>query len=285
LLSDKYARPDGGFYSVDSNRVRPNKYAATALLARTYLYTSKWDSAEIQASNVINNSNVYSLASDLSKVFLASTTLYTNKESIWQLQVANAGNYCTVEGNTFVPVNNTTTPNYFLIPQLLSAFETGDLRRTNWVGTTIPVIGGVATTYYYPYKFRIPKGSANNITEYYMPFRLAEQYLIRAEAKAQLNKLSEAIADLNVIRARANLPSLSNSLSQSQVLAAVAQERRIELFAEMGNRWFDLKRTAQADNVIGALKSATWQAYAKLLPIPLLEMQKDPNLVQNPGYQ
>jgi len=112
---------------------------------------------------------------------------------------------------------------------------------------------------------------------------LAEQYLIRAEARAEKNNLNGAIDDLNMIRERAGLSPLLPSSDQSQVLAAVAQERRIELFAEWGHRWLDIKRTKTADQILGPIKSL-WKSTAQLYPIPTLEIQTDPNLKQNPGY-
>lgn len=294
LLADQYPNSAGGFYANNSVRIRPNKAAATALLGRVYLYTKDWDNAETQASNVIDNSSVYSLLPDLNKVFFASTESNINTEAIWQLQVANSGTYSTKEGNRFIPAylakdfppdvvaSNLAyfVPAYFLSNELLNAFEVGDLRKSKWTDTT-GILNG--TNYYYPYKFKVRQGNSGNITEYYMPLRFAEQYLIRAEARAHTGKLNEAVSDLNVIRTRAGLLGLPNSLNQTQVLNAVAQERRVELFAEWGHRWFDLKRTEQADNVLGALKP-TWRPFAKLFPIPLSELQTDPNLTQNPGY-
>src|SRR5207245_162544 len=100
-------------------------------------------------------------------------------------------------------------------------------------------------------------------TEYYMMLRLAEQYLIRAEARAQQNNLAGSILDLNVIRTRAGLQNLSASLTQAQVLRAVEQERRIELFAELGHRWLDLKRTGQATAILAPIKP-NWNSNAQL---------------------
>ena len=118
-----------------------------------------------------------------------------------------------------------------------------------------------------------------------MVLRLAEQYLIRAEARAQQNtNLTGAIDDLNIIRERAGIPDLLTSLDQPQVLSAVAHERQTELFAEWAHRWLDLKRRDQADVVLSAIKS-TWKPTAILYPIPVTELQSDPNLVQNAGYQ
>jgi hypothetical protein len=209
-------------------------------------------------------------------VFLANST-----EAILQLQLANRPPYSTQEGQYFIPPDSVTSPYYALTSQLLGAFEPGDGRRTAWVDSTN--LSGTSAYLYYPFKYKVRKDTTGNITEYYMLLRLAEQYLIRAEARANQNKLPDAISDLNVIRARAGLPNLSSALSQSQVLSAVARERRIELFAEWGHRWLDLKRTGQADAVLAPIKSQ-WQPTAKLYPIPQSELIADPNLRQNPGY-
>ena len=124
------------------------------------------------------------------------------------------------------------------------------------------------------------------VTEYYTVLRLAEQYLIRAEARAQQKiNLPGAISDLNLIRNRAGLDSLSPTLNQQQVMAAVAQERRVELFAEWGHRWLDLKRTGQISAVFNTIPyKSQYQPFQQLYPIPLGELQNDPNLRQNPGY-
>jgi len=264
-----------GDYSISGGaRIRVNQSGANALLARVYLYQKQWPQAETAASAVIGNS-LYSLVPDLNQVFLANSP-----EAIlqWQLQ-ANMYPYATMEGNTFVPADPSTPPNYFLTDQLLGSFEVGDQRKIAWIDST----NYSGTTYYYPYKYKVMVGSTGPITEYPMILRLAEQYLIRAEARAQQNNLTGAISDLDAIRVRAGLPTLSNSLTQSQILTAVMQERRIELLAEWGHRWLDLKRTDQADAILSPLKP-TWQPSAKLYPIPPSEMTNDANLTQNPGY-
>jgi len=119
--------------------------------------------------------------------------------------------------------------------------------------------------------------------------RVAEQYLIRAEARAHLNKLNDAIDDINVIRARASLGGLPYLQEQNGVLDAVAKERQIELFAEWGHRWFDLKRTGKIDSVMSQITpqkigGGMWNSYQQLYPIPRGEMISDPNLTQNNGY-
>jgi hypothetical protein len=116
-------------------------------------------------------------------------------------------------------------------------------------------------------------------------FRLAEQFLIRAEARAHLDKITganSAKADLNMIRDRAGLPPTVAS-TKEEMLAAILQERRMELFVEWGHRWFDLKRTGKASEVLSVLKPR-WDPTDVLYPIPYNELQLNPNMMQNAGY-
>lgn len=257
-----------------SGRVRANKWAATALLARVYLYQSKWSDAEAASTSVIS-SGMYSLVSPLTSVFLSGSN-----EAIYQfLPIVSGAN--TIEGLRFIPSSSGAVPTYPVTTSLLNFFETGDNRKSTWLGSN--TIG--TTTYYYPYKYRVRTGST--ITENYMVLRLAEQYLIRAESKAQQGTdLSGAIADLNIIRNRAGLLPLSTSLTQSQVKAAVAQERRAELFVEWGHRWFDLKRTGAINTVLGGSPPVkpNWNSNAALFPIPSAQILLNSALTQNPGY-
>jgi len=80
------------------------------------------------------------------------------------------------------------------------------------------------------------------------------------------------------------LPTYSGATDQASVLSAIMKERQVELFAEWGHRWFDLKRTNTANSVLGAEKPTTWKSTAVLYPIPVTEIINNPKLVQNPGY-
>src|SRR5207237_1230375 len=86
---------DGNLSTVTSERVRPTKWAAAALLARAYLFTGDWENAQQQSSMVINNSSLFSLT-DLNSAFQKN-----NNESIWQLQPVNA-DWNTEEAKLFV---------------------------------------------------------------------------------------------------------------------------------------------------------------------------------------
>jgi hypothetical protein len=249
-------------------RARINKWAAAALLARVYLYNKEWANAEAQANAVIG-SGLYSLADNLDNVFSA-----TSNEAIWQLysDVSN-----TAEGNAFIPSSETVRPAYAITDHLLNAFEPNDQRKTSWLKAN--TVSG--QLYYYPFKYKIR--AFTPVTEYLLVLRLAEQYLIRAEARAEQNKPIDAKDDLNLIRKRAGLDSTTAS-SRDEILSAIEHERQTELFAEWGHRWLDLKRRDRAHTVLSSLKAPTWQATDVLYPIPMQEILRNPALQQNEGY-
>ena len=119
----------------------------------------------------------------------------------------------------------------------MNDFEPGDHRREHWIQGRL--FDG--DSLFYPYKYKV-FGNYEPITESYIILRLADLYLIRAEARARQNNLITAAEDLNLIRTRAGLPDFSSS-DQNAMLQAIMHERRIEMFSEWGNRWYDLKRT------------------------------------------
>lgn len=272
-------------------RVIPNRWAATALLARVYLYTGNYEQAAAEAGKVIGNNSLYGLEIDPANAFLANS-----KEAIWQMK----------QGVTESLLNNATREAYEVLPNplhtgisrycvttsLLNTFETNDRRRKAWIDSTnnTPTSGSPQGYTWFAYKYKLGRHNAvpsMPSSEYYMVLRLAEMYLVRAEAAANgAGGLAAAIADLNVIRNRAGLPALPATLSAAEVIAAIAHERQVELFAEWGHRWFDLKRTNRAHDVLSNLaEKQPWAGdYQLLYPIPATEITTNPNLLQNTGY-
>ena len=253
-----------------SQRVRPNKYTAKALLARTYLYKHSYPEAANTASAVLNNQSLYALE-NIDTVFLIQS-----KETIWQLQSGAAG-------------KNTTEGAYFIFtsgpPQLVSlsntfynSFESADFRRFNW----IKEVNDNSGIWYHPYKYKENYDTAVS-KEYSVVFRLAEQFLIRAEARVQQGDLIGAKEDLNKIRNRAGLPD-TLAITQEEILEAILNERKAEFFTEYGHRFFDLKRNEKLDNILGSIKPG-WNTTDRLFPIPQTEIDANPGLrPQNLGY-
>ncbi len=264
LLEAANGLPDDFSLSADERTI-PSRYAAFALLARVNLYSGKWSEAEANASRLIGNS-LFSL-SQLDKVFLKNST-----EAIWQLKTGDP-TYNTRECPMMVAISS--SGRVTLTDQLLGSFEPGDLRRSTWVG----LFQDASVTINFPAKYKVNR-RRQPITEYYMVMRLAEQYLIRAEARAKQGDLRGSVSDLNAVRVRSSLPALNESgMSKDDVLNAIYQERRVELFAEWGHRWFDLIRTQKIDAALGY--KPDWESNDAKLPIPLSEITVNPNLKQN----
>jgi len=263
LLPDDYSSSNG-------ERVRPNKWVATALLARVYLFAGQWEDAEAMATALISHETMFGLEPDLDNVFLVNS-----REAIWQLLTA-LGNINTWEGHDMIFSGSPVQ--VALSPLLVDSFEPGDKRRDQWIGTTTDGIN----TFYYPFKYKIQ--TSTDAQEYSMVLRLAEQYLIRAEARAQLGDIVGAQADLNMIRNRAGLPNTTASTT-STLLDDIVRQRRAEFFVEWGHRWLDLKRFDLADAVLSAVK-ANWESTDQLYPIPEIQILNAPNMFgqQNPGY-
>jgi len=253
-----------------TERTRPNKAAAMALLSKVYLYDKNWVKAIAEASGVISQSGTYQLQADL------ATAFQKNKgEHIWQIQnVLNGLN--TYTGYLMILRGRPT--NVYLDKRILDVFEPTDKRRINWI--SFLKVG--VDTFYYAHKYKVGL-DAPTITEYTSLLRLAEVYLIRAEALGMTDKLPEAETDLNVIRNRAGIQPISG-LTKTQFLDSLYLERRRELFAENCSRWFDLKRSGRANAVLSPLKAPNWAPTDALYPLPASELIRNSQLTQNPGY-
>ena len=242
------------------------------MLARVYLYQKDWANAVTYATEVISDTQNLSLMADLNSVFLANSM-----EAIWQLQPVTP-DHATPEAKLFllsVAPKTVTVSN-----ELISAFEPNDKRLYSWLDS-IATDDGV---FYYPVKYKIY--SSDEPTEYTMVIRLAEMFLIRAEALANQNNVAQAVSDVDLIRQRAGLPQIADTQSgigKENLLSVIYHERQVELFTEFAHRWLDLKRTGLDVVTLSAIKAA-YSSDDALYPIPLSEIKADPNLHQNPGY-
>lgn len=251
-------------------RVRPNKATAQALLARVYLYMGLWAEAANSASAVLNNP-LYSWEPDLDKIFLKESTT-----TIWQFK-PDSDSANTKEGNLFI-FNSGPPPTVALTANLVTAFDSKDQRGIHW----IRAITAGTTTWYHSFKYKL-NAKAVNSYEYSIVFRLAEQYLIRAEARVMQGDLIGAKEDLNVIRHTAGLPN-TDAISSIEIREAIIKERRLEFFTEFGHRFFDLKRVGNLDSVL-SISKPKWSDNDALWPLPAQELSANPNLnPQNTGY-
>ena len=258
-------------------RTRATSWAAKALLARIYLYRGKWSQAESMATAVIGNPGLFSILSDPTKVFLANS-----QEGILQYVPPFTSSWMASNLGTSATA---LTPNFVLSDSLYASFETGDLRKADWVG--IKTYGSINYPFPSKYKYVGGVGAIENA----QLLRLSEQYLIRAEARTQQGKFGDAATDVNVVRTRAGLLN-TTATDKPSLMAAIEHEWRTEFFCEWGHRWLDLKRwpgisspaVTRADEVLSVVKGSKWQSTDALYPIPQPEINANVNLTQNPGY-
>ncbi len=258
LLGDVY---------ISGERIRANKHVAAALLARVYLYLGQWENAENESSFLIDNTSLYNLPTDIEEEFLK-----TSRSTILQLKTKING-LSTTEAMTFIFTSG-PPPLVALNKNLVEGMENNDRRRLHWVGE---VTDGTSL-WYYPNKYK--QGTS---AQYSVVFRLAEQYLIRAEARARQNNITGAQQDINILRQRAGLQD-TTAFTPAQLLQAILNERHFELFTEHGHRWFDICRFGITTQILSPIKPG-WQPTDIFLPIPESELLMNPNLnPQNSGY-
>ncbi len=250
-----------------TNGNRANKYTAKALLARVYLQQGNYAQALAKAQEVIA-SNKYSLNVGVTTLFDGDNT----PEAIFEIQqnsVNNAGQSNGGIATFYANMNGIGRGDVEIRNEHLALYETGDTRKADlfYVGT-----GGKPG--------ETACGKWKSPTKNYNIIRLAEMILIRAEANFRLASSTGAtvLDDINQIRNRAGLANLATA-----TLAAILKERQLELCFE-GHRIHDIKRLKQ--NVVAILPAATYpfDSPKLVMPIPLREMDVNPNLVQNVGY-
>ncbi|MBW1655147.1 RagB/SusD family nutrient uptake outer membrane protein [Flavobacterium quisquiliarum] len=257
------------YSNYNSQRIRATKWAAEALLARVNLYLGKWSDAATHATAVINQTANYKMITGLTSA--NSPFIADNTEAI--LQIPYFTTAYTYEGAALF-----TTAGTYMLRKGNTLFETDDARKTNW---TISVVASNGSTFLAPRKYK--NAYVSTPVERSTVLRLAELYLIRAEARLKSNDITGAQQDINVIRNRALLPSTTLT-DPTQLAALISLERERELFGEFGHRWFDLKRSGTIDQVLGATTGKIWSSTDSLFPIPETAIRSNPFLTQNSGY-
>lgn len=272
VLAD-YTESLGKLPESPANQGYASEYAVHAALAKYYLYQEDWDEAEEYATNVIDSEN-FTLDEDFSTVVLEDFP----DESIFEVAYTvnddpgtnNAIGlfYLLANRREIIPSNQVILK--------LSSSASGD--RFSTIDFNLNDLKG-ADNGWSVAKYGNQDSNNNNVSV----FRLAEMYLIRAEARAKQNQVTSAINDLNELRGRANADIITTA-TQSQLLQLIEDERVYELAFE-GNRWYDLVRTNRAAAVMPVF-NINWKNSYELWPIPQREIQNNPSLKgnQNPGY-
>lgn len=281
-LKSEYASTDLG---------RATKGAAQSLLAKVYLYQSKWQQAYDYATTVVN-SGQYRLETDYTVIWRASAN--NGVESIFEFQSrGDAPALGTKQYSQTQGARGTTGWGWgFNTPSedLLTDFNTsGDTIRRN--GTIIfrnstlwdgRVVGATENPMYNLKAYSSAAPGADYTDKSIKYLRFGEVYLIQAEAANELGKTSEALAAVNAIRNRVKLTSLTIT-DKDALRKAIWHERRLELAFEH-DRWFDLNRTGQGKEAMALNGKNYIVGKHELFPIPNQQLIETPTMTQNPNW-
>jgi starch-binding outer membrane protein, SusD/RagB family len=300
------------------NKVRATKGAANAMLAKVWAQRSDRDYSKVitYCDAVINSGAGYSLMANYADLFDGAH--YLNSESILEIPFEE-GNWSASSWGVELYLAPEDGWQKYCVPSkdLVAAYDAeGDAIRKNaniifmtedaygdpisWNDENWNPCGDPTVGTPFNYKQKHPAGWASG-DDYYL-IRLADILLLKAEALNETGQTGPAAALVNQIRSRVHLAGISASLSREAMKTAILNERRLELAFE-AQRWDDLVRNGVATTVMQALEEYTYSCvdgepgdpvkmdYSKcdqnhwILPIPQLEMDANPNLVQNPGLQ
>ena len=303
------------YAAVDKGRITIG--GAKGLLSKVYLTmagyplkkgASYYALAEAKALEVIGMGQ-YSLVPDYKGLF--DVAKKNSTESLFEIQYKKGGT------GTGSPWNNDFAPRFsnkevVLVgdksgfnaptPSMSKAYENGDPRKIISMGDGyVSVPGGTFINEKYVKKYYDVSFSGSDNDNNWIELRLADIYLLYAEAVVRQNKQQGvALTYLNKIRERARnstggnpgiLADYAPFSSDAEFLLAIEKERRVELAFE-NHRWFDLVRTERAKTVMSAEQQeqngfvpASWNDNMLLYPIPLQVIQSNPEkIIQNPGY-
>jgi hypothetical protein len=268
---------------------RASKGAAQALLAKVYLYQEKWQLASDMSSNVIS-SGQYSLLPNYANVW---REVGENKsESIYEVQATltkGLVGYTDVQGPRGTPDLGWgfNTPSI----QLVNSYQPGDLRKnatvlfvpsTLWDGFIAPTTWNNPRYNYKAYQSSIAEpwnGNKGETAKNLRILKYSDLLLIHAEAAFKLGNTSNALMQINTIRNRAGLASLT-----SLTIDELYNERRWEMAMEH-ERWFDIIRTGKARTAMLAVGKNFIVGTHELFPIPSDQIiASGGRLIQNPGY-
>ncbi len=284
---------------------RPSKEAAMAFFAKAALYNEDYATSLQMAEQVINSGS-YRLLDNVEDVFDLAKETEARVENIWAFEsISSVPGRISQVPSLFGPASsagvaygNSSFGSAFAYQSFYDSFDPRDERRNllatsylNRSGELVPqnLITPITADGVLVGKFKDPNSNGGAYAINLSILRMADVYLIAAEAEAYLNGASpKAYQFINIVRNRANLDDLNGGLGTEAFIDAVIQERSWELFAE-GDRWFDLTRTGKFLEIIPTATNSVFpvrnpEPKHRYFPIPQDEVNANPLLDQNPEW-
>ena len=255
-----------------------SKVAIQALLSRVYLYMGKWQDAADYATVVINTPGLSMWTADkFASSFKADA--HTDGEVIFEVYGLKSNTY----DGYWDAITWMTNPDGYsdcaASNDLIDLYEDGDVRGDMFINNEDKAPNTFWTT-----KYSGKDKGTPDVTNVVV-LRLSEMYLNRAEAIVRGATVAgvTAVADINAVRTNRGATVIA-----SAGMNDVMKERRLE-FAWEGHYWYDLARTGGTVTRVhysGAEVNRNIPADSKywVLPINKRELDVNPNLVPNPGY-
>jgi hypothetical protein len=295
LESAKLHFPETSVDNPINTKGRATRWAMLALMADINLWLGNYDAAIQECDEIINSNRIGLIGSTL---WFSNFYPGNSNESIFEIQYS----YSLGQTNSFITWFDTNN-NYNITPYALTLFSASDKRGLNAsydaTGKIWKYIGINAST---------KRNTSLQNDQHWIIYRLAEIYLMKAEAYIMKSNESEGDVNLtsglemiNIIRRRAGLTDDAGSSTRLGMMKLLLEERERELFCE-GKNWFDLIRIGsrnipgfkellidQAAQVASAGNQAMMRAKLAdpdswYLPIHADELSVNTFLVQNPYY-
>ncbi|WP_207433906.1 RagB/SusD family nutrient uptake outer membrane protein [Sabulibacter ruber] len=292
--------PDSYGDNASVNKARATRGAANALLAKVWAQRPDRDYNRVlqYADAVINSPAGYELLANFNHLFDGAH--YNNAESIMEVQFIG-GNEANWGPQMLLPPSlSGDTWRKFMTPShnLVEAYdsEKDNIRKNTTIlfenAPWSDEFWSVSTGGSIPFAYRWKSASGWASTNRQYIFRLADIMLLKAEALNELGRLEDARTVLNTVRRRVSLGP-NTSTNQEEMRDAILKERRLEL-AQEGHRWDDLRRLGKAIETMENLEEIDLRTntpkeynvapHELFLPIPQSEINRNPQLVQTPGY-
>lgn len=284
---------------------RASKWVAKLLLAQAYLDREEWSLAAAKADEVITSGEYALVQVNAQEDFYNVFAVETSTEDMMSLHfspTASTSFIHTFHGSG-TPYNKGTVYGFYNVPNMnsfLATWDDQDLRKSfnlysSYVDENGEEVSILNTAE--PVRFKKFIKDPNGIAVYSIPlYRFVEAFLIYAEAAcmAEGGPTDLALERLNVVKRRAygydiDGPSpidFPSGMTMNEFRDTVIQERAYEFILEP-RRWWDLRRTGKAKEVISQAKGKQLIDERLLYPIPQTEIDNNPALTpadQNPGY-
>ncbi|WP_116105282.1 RagB/SusD family nutrient uptake outer membrane protein [Lewinella sp. IMCC34191] len=248
---------------------------ARALLAKVKLYEEDWTEAEAMATSVIESGD-YTLYASADEWFGSWGSVF-GSEDIFALSFSPTDNSGTNSIGGIIDQDG--YGDVLATEDLFEAYSETDYRRQFLIRGDRA--DGEKDALFPEGKY--PEGETGE--DYVKILRLSDIYLIRAEARAELDDESGAIADLTAVAAKRDAAFSGDDLSGDDLIDAILDERRKELAFE-GDRVFDLMRRQRSWTKYRTFETeeVSWNNPQLINPIPRAELDNNPNITQNDDY-